>query len=235
MTNILITQSIINNRESMRRSELEAEERRHREEMEEQERRHRAEMTRTVVVERPRVTIIDDPFAPEYPRERSVAREEAIHASIDERPYYRRPATREIEGVDWGKVIKVLVVGFLIALVPVIIVFGIMNYKPPAPRYHGSFAAGNIHVVDSVANPPVDVVSHVSMFDVAVTNDTNNWDAHWWLGNTTTLSGVYSILENIPDSLYYDDALLYTTGDGVYGDSFDIVTTGETYVWLPAA
>jgi hypothetical protein len=233
VTNLLITQSIINSQERIRRDEMEAEERRHRADIDEQERRHRAEMAgQPVAIENhPRVTIIDDPVIPDPPRERPFSREEAVHASIDEHPYYHTSTTREDGGFDWYKLGKVLVVGFLIALVPIVIVFGVMNYKAPAPRYHGAFAAGNIYVVNMT---DANVLSCVASFDVFVTNDTNNYDVYWWLGNTTTLSGVYSMLGAIDPSLYYNDVVLCTTGTPPYTYSWDTITTGENYVWLPA-
>lgn len=99
-----------------------------------------------------------------------------------------------------------------------------------APAYSGPFTGATIHVVDGDSG--TDISGQISTFDLYVTNDTEDYGAYWWIGNGTTIAGMYQVLGSIDDGLHYSSVVLYTDVYPPYADSWDYLLPGENYVYV---
>jgi hypothetical protein len=104
-------------------------------------------------------------------------------------------------------------------------------YMPSTVAYkHGPFQVNSLHFVDG--NDGTEYAG-VEYFELYVSNNSERYDEYNFITNGTgSVSQVLAALASIPESEYYLQVVLYSDGYAPYGDSWDIITTGNNWIYL---
>jgi hypothetical protein len=120
----------------------------------------------------------------------------------------------------------------LFIVIAFIYIMPLFNFVvPSAVAYkHGPFQVNSLHFVDG--NNGMEYAG-VEYFELYVTNNSERYDDYAFITNGTgSVSHVLAALASIPESVYYLQVVLYSDGYAPYGDSWDIITSGNNWVYL---
>jgi len=101
---------------------------------------------------------------------------------------------------------------------------------PRLTTYEGQFYCDSILVVDG--DTAEDVSAFVSYMMLYITNNSNDWEQYYFVGNATTIPGLVSLLGGIGDEWSYNHPVVYTMPVAPYTDTWEYLDEGDNYIYL---